>query len=305
MKVIRPITITDAILTACDVAETDYTAWSVSTAYTAGDRCIVTTSGVHKIYEALVSVTGGSSPEVDVLATVPKWLEISATNRWKVFDNKVGTQSSKATSMKYTFTPGSRIDSIALLNLSATSVQIVITDPVDGEVYNETTNLIADDSVVYDWYTYFMEPTGTLKTDFVATDFPIYASSVIEITITYTGGTAKVGAIILGRKFELGGLNYSPSIGITDYSTKDTDSFGNYTITERAYSKKMSCDCTVKNIYIDEILRQLSLLRATLLVWVGADDYSCMIIYGFYKDFSIVIQYDDYSLCSLEIEGLT
>lgn len=383
MKFIRPIAITDAILTSSTVTEADYAEFSMGTTYGDGDKIIVATaletitldvapatqwevgdlitgqtssktayvvsqitsltyyirerSGaftlgeiigvtgvagkladqgaafptitagtdkVHKIYTSLSAGNLANYPPTDVLSTVPKWSEFSATNRWKVFDNKVGSQTTNATSMNYVFTPGSRIDSIALLNMGATSVNITVTDPVDGEVFNETTTLIAD-TVVYDWYTYFVEPIGTLRTDFVVTDIPIYASAVISITITYTGDTALCGSIILGRKFEVGVLNYSPSVGITDYSTKTVDAFGNYTITERAYSKKMICDVTVNNILLDEVFRNLALIRSTLVVWVGSEDYGSLIVYGFYKDFSIVIPYPTISECSLEIEGLT
>jgi hypothetical protein len=39
-------------------------------------------------------------------------------------------------------------------------------------------------------------------------------------------------------------------------------------------------------------------------VWVGSEEYASMIVYGFYKDFSIEISYPTVSICSLEIEGL-
>ncbi|MBU1436231.1 MAG: carbohydrate-binding protein, partial [Gammaproteobacteria bacterium] len=77
MHIIQPVTVTSARLTASNVPETDYDEWLIGTAYTAGDNCIVIGT-THKIYEALVDVTGGDSPEIDVLNDVPKWLEISA-----------------------------------------------------------------------------------------------------------------------------------------------------------------------------------------------------------------------------------
>lgn len=383
MKFIRPIAITDAILTSSTVAEADYAEFSMGTTYGDGDKIIVATaletitldvapatpwavgdlitgqtssktayvvsqitsltyfirqrSGaftlgeivgvtgtagkladqgaafptitagtdkVHKIYESLSAGNLANYPPTDVLVTVPKWSEIGATNRWTVFDGKVGSQTSSATSMNYVFTPATRFDSIAILNMYATSLNITVTDPVDGEVFNETVDLISD-TVVYDWYTYFVEPIGTLTTDFVISEIPIYAASVISVTLYYTAGTAACGSLILGRKFDIGTMRYSPTIGITDYSTKSVDAFGNYVITERAYSKKMTCSVGVQNILLDEVMRNLSLMRATLAVWVGSEDYGSLIVYGFYKDFSIVIPYPNFSECSLEIEGLT
>jgi hypothetical protein len=307
MKIIRPVALTDAMLTSSNVVETDHTAWNVATAYTAGNRCIVTT-GVHKIYEALVNVTGGNSPEIDVLATVPKWVEVSSTNRWKAFDNKVGSQTSNATSITYSIEPGEIVDSIAFLNLSAFSVQVVVTDPVEGEVYNVTTDLartlLSGPYSVVDWYTYFFSPFSYI-TDFTLFDLPPFVNAVIDITITYTGGTAEVGSIVFGLQATLGNTLYSPTVGIHDYSIKEQNAFGEWEVTERAFSNKMTCDFTVETAYISEIKNMLASYRASLLIYVAEESYSSTIIYGFYKDFSIVISYPSYAVCSVEIEGLT
>jgi hypothetical protein len=37
---------------------------------------------------------------------------------------------------------------------------------------------------------------------------------------------------------------------------------------------------------------------------VGSDLYASMIVYGFYKDFSIVLSYPSFSICEIEVEGL-
>ena len=60
---------TDAILGYTNVTETDYEEWAVGTAFHKGDRCIVLST--HKIYEALADVTGGSSPEIRLIAEMP------------------------------------------------------------------------------------------------------------------------------------------------------------------------------------------------------------------------------------------
>ena len=387
MKIIRPITITEAMLTSSNVAENDYTEFAMATVYGDGDYCMVATgleiltldvapvdewvagdiltgqtssktcvavqkitsltyyvrerSGtftlgevigvtgtankladqgaahptitaatdkVHKVYESLSAGNVGNYPPLDVLETTPKWLEVSATNRWKAFDNKVGTQTSQATSITYKITPGEVFDSIAFLNLDAVTVQIVLTDPVEGEVYNETSDLISTvitgSSGIYDWYSYFFSSQFRL-TDSVKFDIPPYLNAVLDITITYTGGTAKVGGIILGVQSTLGTTQYSPSIGIHDYSIKEQDTFGVWSITERAFSKKMTCDVLIESVSIANVQNILALYRATPLVWVGDEDLSYLIVYGFYKDFSIVIGYPTFAICSIEIEGLT
>jgi len=310
MKIIRPLTITDAMLTASNVAETDGTAgeWAVGTPYTAGDTVRVVTAGVHKVYEALVNVTGGSTPEVDVLAAVPKWAEVSATNRWKAFDTKVGSQTSQATSITYTLTPGVVVDSVAFLNMDAATIRIVSTDPVVGVVYDKTTDLISTVITgvagVYDWYTYFFSSEFKLA-DLVLIDLPPYLNTVLTITITYTGGTAKVGGIVLGVLANLGITQYSPTVGIHDYSIKEVDDFGVYSVTQRAFSKRMSCDIIIEKASIADVQNLLASYRTTLLVWIGSEDYASLIVYGFYKDFNIIISYPSFAICSIDIEGLT
>lgn len=297
MKIIKPTKITDAILVSSTVAETDYTAWSSGTAYVTGNRCILN----HKIYECITGNTG-VNPATDVTSTVPKWLEVSATNRWKAFDGKVLDQTSAATSINYVIAPGT-VDSISLLNMDAVSVAIVMTDPTDGTVYNKSYDLTTTSNVI-DFYTYCFAPI-IRKTDLAVMDLPPYPSASLSVTVTLTGGTAKVGEIVVGQQSYLGGTEYGASASIIDYSRKDTDTFGNFIIVQRKFSRKITCNLFIDNGFVDEVYRLLSLYRTTPLVWIAAEDLSMMIAYGFYKSFEITIPYPNNSACSLEIEGLT
>jgi hypothetical protein len=304
-KIVRPLTITTAMLTSSNVTEDDYEVWAVGTAFHTGDRCIVIGT-THSIYEALVNVTGGSSPEVDVLAAVPKWLFVSATNRWKAFDSKVGSQTSQATSITYKLTPGGYFDTLAFLNTEGVSITAVLTDPVDGIVYNKTidmlTTTVSGADTVRDWYTYFFSSIFMLS-DVVKFDVPPYLNSVLDITITFTGGTAKVGTIILGTQTTIGETQYGVGVGIKDYSTVDADAFGVFSVTERDYAKTMSVDIWMDNGAISEIQRLLASYRASFVLWVADENYPCLIILGKFNSFKIVIPYPTHSQCNIEIEG--
>ena len=89
MRLIRPTTLTDAMLTSSTAPETDYPAWSSVTAYTVGARVILTAT--HRRYEALAASTN-VSPSTDPT----KWLDLGPTNRWAMFDARVGTATSRA-----------------------------------------------------------------------------------------------------------------------------------------------------------------------------------------------------------------
>lgn len=286
------------MIVSSDVPETDYTAWSSSTAYVVGNN--VTSN--HKNYECLVNNTN-YLPEDNTGGSTPKWLDLGYDNRWKMFDGTVGSKTSQADEINITVSPGI-IDSIAFLDCQATNIDIVMTDPIEGIVYTETIDLV-NKSVIVDWYTYFFEPIITADTA-ILLGIPPYANAEIAITITYSGGDAEIGTLAFGIQKDIGLMQYNPTIGITDYSRKDTDIYGNYTVLKRSYSKRLSCMLFIKNSNIDDLHKTLAGYRAEPLIWVGTDDgYSSMIIYGFYKSFSIVIPYPEDSTCQLEIEGLT
>ena len=214
----------------------------------------------------------------------------------------------------------STISQVFTVPADCTSVKISLLAKANGDivwfdtislsevVYNETTTLLNTIAVI-DWYTYFFEPivraTDMVKTDLAAIGVPPITTASVTVIVTYAGGTAKCGEVVMGLKFELGAMRWSPTIGIIDYSIKEADAFGNYSITERAYSKRMSCELMIKNTVVDEVIRQLTLYRATPTVYVGSEDYSGLIIYGFYKSFEVVMPYPNFSECNIEIEGLT
>lgn len=299
MKLIRPMTINDAALLSSNVADPDYAAWSSSTTYVQGERVSVTLADSHKVYESLQSANTNNSP-----ATSPLWwVEVGGTNRWKMFDQSITSQTSNADSIDCVFQADGYINAVALLNTYAEAARIQVTDSVDGLVYDQTFSLVSGGGIT-DWWAYFFEPI-TYVSDKVITDMPMYANSTVQVTLSLSGGTVLCGGCVLGLSSEIGGVQYGASVGIQDYSVKQRDQFGNYTILQRAFSKRATFQILVENYLVDIVQAMLASYRATPIVYFGSDLYSSTIVYGFYKDFSIVISQPSHSVCSLEIEGLT
>lgn len=308
MLIIPPIQITDAMLISSTVPEVDYPAYAAGTTYAVGNRVIVTAT--HKIYESGMAGNLGHYPPDNLTGTPAPWLEVSATNRWKIADKKVGDQTSQATSINYVLQVG-MFDSIALFNLAGTSLHLVLTDPVEGVVYDKTISLLSTKNVI-DGYTYCFAPF-IYTTALARFDVPPYKNASLSITLSGpAGSTVKVGEIVLGLKVHLGDTKWNAALSDIDYSTKDTDFAGNYIVVERPFASKLSCDLWLPTDIFDETYRLLTCYRATPVVWIGSPDdttgenmYASMLVYGFRKSFNMVAKYLNSSGCTLEINSLT
>jgi hypothetical protein len=297
MKVLAPIAVTDSMLISSTVPETDHAEWAAGTTYTAGQKVIRLTT--HKVYEALTSTTG-DTPET----SPTKWLDLGATNRWKAFDQKVGTATTQAGSIEWVIVPGQTVGSVGLLELVAESVRVRVSDAIDGIVYDRTQSLTGAITSA-DWFTYFFEPVSR-RPFALFSDLPSYRDPTITITVSgLAGETVKCGVCLLGQWHEFANaVRCGASAGIVDYSKKTADDFGNVQITERAFSKRASWQMLIANNDIDKLQRTLASLRATPALYIGSDRFDATLVYGFYRDFEITIEYYTHSECSIELEGL-
>lgn len=296
MILIDPIPFANMTYVTSNIILSSYGAWSSATAYNIGNR--VNYNG--RDYECLVGNTN-----VVPSSDSTKWLDLGVVNRFKAFDQSINSQSIGQNGLTWSFRikPNSNFNAIALFNItSGSSVNIQVIDPSEGVVYNSTKTLV-DNSQVYDWYQYFYAEILN-NGDVVFTDLPSYVSADILITIT-TDTYTSVGEIVIGTQKNLGLANFGTSIGIKDYSKKDVDQFGNYLIVERKFAKTIDYDITVDTSKVNSAYTVLSKLRAKPVVYIGNPDLPETIVYGFYKNFSVVISNPSMSSCSLEVEGLT
>lgn len=305
MHLIRPITVTDAKVTANNIAETDESEWDDGTAYTVGNRVMVTgTAGgaataTHGIYVAQGSTTG-DDPTTD---DGTNWVQDGYTNAWSMFDVVVQNQSTKAGGFEVEITPGEVTSSLALINVDAQSVDIEINDPGgDGIVYSEN-HLLISNSGIQDWYQYFFEPISRLG-EFAITGLPAYEGAVITVTLNDTT-TAKLGGLVVGQFAKLGDSQYGANFSIRDYSTKTTDADGRMTVTQSTFTKYAEIEVVVDIGSEGAVQRTLTSLLNQPIVWVAGADIDGTIIYGYYKEWNIIYSNPALSVALLEIEGLT
>jgi hypothetical protein len=298
LTIVKPITMTSAMLVSSTVPETDHAAWAAGTTYALGARVILTST--HKIYESLQAANVGKDPTTQSTW----WIEVSATNRWKVFDTSNSTQTVQANSISYRITPGVAITSFAALNLAnATSIRVRLVDATYGTVYDRTTDLKAVQPES-EWWSWFFGVRVAPELSF-ATDLPAYPAA--DLLVDLIGGTGlSVGVFLFGQARQIGlGVNLGANVGIQDFSRKETNEFGDTVLVQRAFSKRASFDMLLEKADVDGAASFLTSLRAVPALYIGYGEYESTVVFGIYKDFQITISYATHSDCTLDLEGLT
>lgn len=302
MKIIKPIAITPAMLTGSTVAEPDTgeTVWNSATAYTEGQQVIRTST--HMIYKCAVANTN-FTPEANLTGATPKWVEVGPTNRWAMFDRKVGTATTAASTLTIVLRPGG-ISGLAMLELVGREAVVTMKDEPGGAVvYSRTIDL--DGSIIGDIYDWFFGEYEQ-RTDFVLTDLPAhYTDCELTVTLTGTSGVA-CGVFQVGQVIEIGTTLSGATAGIANYGSNEPDTFGNIDFVERGYAKRNNFKVLTAKADFNKIYRRLAQVRSTPIVMIGSEEIGLepLIGYGIVVDFSIEVAYSTHHLCDLEFLGM-
>lgn len=298
LSVVTPTAITDAMLVSSSIAETDYAVYAGGTTYASGDRVIVTTAGVHKVYESLQGSNLGHDPTL--AASAAWWVQVSATNRWAMFDLSSGSISSAASSIDVEIAPGV-IDALALVDVQASSARVRMSDALHGTFFDRTDTLVTRDVRSYtDW---FFAPFRQRRTLYLA-DLPRVSSAVVRVTLT--GGAVELGTLLVGRSTVLGDVLVEARVHVIDYSRKDVDAFGQATLIERPSARQMDLNVVVPSARFDDVVDVLDERRNQVSFWAvgGANGYRSLQILG-WPEFDASVRGTNLSTIAGQIKGIT
>lgn len=297
MSMLAPITVTPAMLTS-DVPITE-TEWTAGT-YNTGDQRYV---GID-LYEVVATPDTTDEPTAGAAKEVPTWIKVGVINRWRMFDLVIGDATVQDEApINVDITTGGVVNGIAFFNVSGQSIQVTVTDPTAGLVYDRTISLSSPVGMG-SWYKYFFTRASREDTA-VFFDLPRYRDATISVTVVNeTGADASVGEIAAGEFQVLGDTMMSFQFGIEDFSRKERDAFGRFVITERGFAKIATYDIFIPNGKVNPTFRALAAQRAKPTVYVGDQNRPETVILGFYKDFITLRTGPQSSEMTLEIEGL-
>lgn len=224
------------------------------------------------------------------------WVEVSPTNKFKLFDNSNTTRTAKATSFYYEIAPGEDFDAIYLGGIiGATSARVRVFEigsPPAAALFDQTTN-----------FTSINTRGGGAQV--VHTDVTATATCYVRIDLA-GDATLAVGVLLIGTGNTFGtNISVGARATLRDYSRKETNEFGDYTqLVERAYARKLHCVLHLERSEVDSLFDFLTSIRATAALFVAYSSLTCTVIWGFYKNFEIMIAYEKYNECALELESL-
>lgn len=302
MKVVPPVEVTPAKLISNNVPETDYPEWVAGT-YNQGDRRIIEAN--HLIYEVLAATTT-DSPTVGLTKSPPTWMVVSPTNRWKMFNKRagntwtIGTVTSNPESIDLTIRPGQRINSIGLVGVLASSVQIKMI--VDGEIVYDFTQAMSS-KAGGSWYRYYFGEFAT-RDNVARFDLPPFNNADIQVIASAPGGIAKIGMLVMGMAQDLGWARWGTGIGFDNYSSIKEDDFGNVTITPRGKRDSVDFDVATYTAKVSTVKRALGQLKDTAALYIGSEDVDPTIIVGRFDRFQMILSNVAISEYSLEVRSL-
>ena len=311
MRVTAPLglTLNSTSVTANQYGGVTLDAWNIATPYSIGDRVYYNPSSalVYHAYEALVAHTG----KTPALGGTSDWLDLGPVNDRAMFDDRTGTVTTDTDEIDVTVSPGAFFDHIALLRLQGTiSVRILVYRGADAtyeEFYDETFDVTEDAT---SWSDYFFGDDTSIRTALSITPDIFYADVKVRIVLTgATSATVGLGLMLIGRGRDLGETIETPSVGIEDYSTKETDAFGNTYLLEREYADRASVQIILLPGQVDAVRRTLAQYRATPVLYDlnnsgDAERWDSLLIFGFYEDFDVTLSYPGMSYCTLNVQSL-
>lgn len=282
MRIIEPITVTPAMVTASNVPVESLPAWDIGTTYANKDRVIFDNS----IWESVQANNTGHNPGTDT--TSAWWVRIGATNPWRAFDNRFGGMTSGGATITYSILLPRSMNAIAFFGLNAQNVRVKLSVPGPSVIYDETITLASRDDVTNLWG--YIHNAYTFKPDLVITDLIMPSGSTLDITIT-AGASAQVGEVMIGNDIGIGSTLVDSSLGIVDYSKKDRDEWGGVFLVPRAVTKTVNFRFSIPTDDAARVQRIMERVTSKVCVFYAVDgeDPFGTTVAGILRDYDLTL----------------
>ena len=288
MKIISPATYT---LISSNVTDTAYSAWLVGTAYVIGNIVSYTNHGE---YQALTNNTGK-----DPSLSPTDWKFLGTTNRWKMFDQFLNTQTSNASTITATILAYD-VRAVFIGNVVADTVRVQIKDNVTSAIVEDTTYSLLNEPL--DWMGYFYNSITYQKNSVIHERTTLQRDVSIIVTATSTS-TVKIGTFLAGQVYSIGSTQWNFKVSALDYSTVATDTQSGATYLSKGnYAKLWDGQMFIRTDGTDAVYAYLTAIQGTPAVFY--DKPNTTLVYGFIKTFDMNITGAVESRLDIKLQGL-
>lgn len=307
-RVLSPVKITEAVYTACSVAEPDPTAvmpdgsvgevaWVSGSSYTKGVYVIDPVS--HRVYQDGAGGVSNKAPRLDPT----RWgTGVRPTNKWALADMYVSTRTVSASPLVVTLRPGAIYDVVLFGLDGVNTARLEQWDSPGGtKVYDQSVSGLGWSGDLWVSY-YFDTPFLRNRIDFRG----LYLSSTCEIKLTLTGDAAVgLGVLTVGRYESLGFTLEGPSASPVDYSRISTDSFGESVIVPGRVATDLRAEILVERRLAATAKRVIDRLAGRPMVVSLSDRLEDDYLTGFgLVSAEVSAPHSNHSKLSLNLRGL-
>jgi hypothetical protein len=208
------------------------------------------------------------------------WVDIGPTNRTAMFDGLISSQTSAASPLTITLTPGA-FNGFALFGVDADTYEVVVKDAPGGNVIYSEPQTTLEGSMPDDYYEYFFEGFKPL-TQFSRFGIDPYGMAEITLTLRKATGNAKLGMFALGDLRPTGIPQRDAVVSPGTFSYFKQDAYGNATIKKRPNATSMTISCVFQIEEANAIKGMIDDISATPVVVVGSQAmlYEWMTAFG-------------------------
>ncbi len=293
LRTVSPLEISDGVIVAQPPVEDTAAAWAAG-AWPTGARVRY----LHLVYQAGADINDSIPPPDNPTL----WIKVGPTNTWALFNGRTSQSSKFNATASYRFRFGRAVDAVCAIGMAdVQSVRVRVLDPTYGSVYDKalTVGLAPETADWWDWHFGEWTPTGVLG---LFTGLPAFPQA--DVLVDFVGTTGmEVGNLILGNAKEWGlGVEIGASVGIQDFSRKELDEFGNRVLVERTYIGWADMSVPIRRTEIMAIKNYMTKNRAKPILFLGSQDIEALNVFGIAKDWSVAIEYHDYSMFAIQLE---
>jgi hypothetical protein len=217
--------------------------------------------------------------------------------RYQMFAPISNGLTASATNIVVEIHPTERWNAVMLFNVAADQL---IASIVNGPTWSVTQTLRYADPLTPALPT---QPDVYLETPDV--DPATHPNATLRVTLSNAVPRPVACELLaVGWRVAVGTTLYGTEAGITDYSRKDRDTFGNVTLIERGYSDTVRYRFAIASDTIAAARQFLASRRALPTGYLGAESALATFVFGLYQDFAIPIENHNVSVAELTVDSV-